>query len=76
MESYNFSINNNQMDSAFEILKFLQDKDQLNLTKYNNEYLRNYQEASINFPPTYKYEINSQEYNKSKKQRTPSWFLI
>jgi len=35
--------------------------------------LRAYREAPIAFPPTYKYDHNSKEYDTSAKQRTPSW---
>jgi hypothetical protein len=34
-----------------------------------NDYL----EHSINFPPTYKFDLNSDEYDTSAKARTPSW---
>ncbi|GAA5888107.1 hypothetical protein JCM6882_000282 [Rhodosporidiobolus microsporus] len=35
--------------------------------------LRSFEEAPILFPPTYKYEHNSDVYDQSAKQRTPSW---
>ena len=73
IEQYNL-INQQDSITSKEILRTLQDRDQLSLTKYNNEFLRNYREANINFVPTYKYEVGSDEYNKSKKLRTPSWF--
>lgn len=73
IEQYH-SINPLDSIASKEILRSLQDRDQLSLTKYNNEFLRNYREANINFVPTYKYEVGSDEYNKSKKLRTPSWF--
>ena len=73
IEQYNL-INQQDSITSKEILRSLQDRDQLSLTKYNNEFLRNYREANINFVPTYKYEVGSDEYNKSKKLRTPSWF--
>lgn len=73
IEQYNLKDPQESIASK-ELLRSLQDRDQLNLTKYNNEFLRNYREANINFVPTYKYEVGSDEYNKSKKLRTPSWF--
>ncbi len=73
IEQY-FAIHKQDSKLSKEILRSLQDRDQLSLTKYNNEYLRNYREANINFVPTYKYEVNSDEYNKTKKLRTPSWY--
>lgn len=35
--------------------------------------LRKLQEAPICFPPTYKYDHNSSNYDTSPKQRVPSW---
>lgn len=32
-----------------------------------------YVEHSITFPPTYKFDINSDDYDTSRKARTPSW---
>jgi len=34
---------------------------------------REFNEGSINFPPTYKYDIGSDEYDTSEKARTPSY---
>jgi hypothetical protein len=35
--------------------------------------LERFQEGSISFNPTYKYDDNSEVYDTSKKQRVPSW---
>jgi len=32
-----------------------------------------FQEAKIAFPPTYKFDVGSDDYDSSKKQRTPAW---
>lgn len=32
-----------------------------------------FQEAEITFPPTYKFDARSENYDTSKKQRVPSW---
>lgn len=49
--------------------------DELNQLRRSNPSfrLRKLQEARICFPPTYKYDHNSDEYDTSAKQRTPSW---
>ncbi|CAD8131415.1 unnamed protein product [Paramecium pentaurelia] len=54
-------------------LAYLLNQEQLGNKKKRNQYLQNYWEGSINFLPTYKYDKNSQIYDTSKKQRTPSW---
>lgn len=35
--------------------------------------LENFTEPPLNFRPTYKYDLNSDEYDTGKKQRIPSW---
>ena len=35
--------------------------------------LRPFNEAPITFPPTYKYNVGSNEYDTSEKKRTPAW---
>ena len=32
-----------------------------------------FSEQPINFPPTYKFDLNSDLYDSSEKKRTPSW---
>jgi hypothetical protein len=39
----------------------------------NKNVFTGYMECSITFPPTYKFDLNSDEYDSSKKARTPSW---
>ena len=55
-----------------DLLKY----DQLNENKHLSKYLMKYQEAPINFLPTYKYDQFSNKYDTSKKQRCPSWFKL
>lgn len=66
----------NQDEKAAErILHELQFSDEIFLTRKLSEYLDKYQEAPITFMPTYKYDVFSNNYDTSKKQRGPSWFF-
>lgn len=58
---------------AKEAFQWLLDQDQLLISRKTNEVLESYTEAPITFLPTYKYDNNSDQYDTSKKQRTPSW---
>ncbi len=50
----------------------------LEYEQFTNEKKRNYElsvleEGPLNFKPTYKFDINTNVWDTSKKQRTPSW---
>ncbi|KAH3687634.1 hypothetical protein WICPIJ_001387 [Wickerhamomyces pijperi] len=47
--------------------------DQLTREIQRGNSFANYQEASVNFKPTYKYDKGTDRYDSSEKQRTPSW---
>lgn len=64
----------NQQTEAEEILTYLISQDQLTQAKYASEVLDGYKEGNITFLPTYKYDPNTDVYDTSKKQRTPSWY--
>lgn len=53
----------------------LLDRDQLLASKRKNPSfrLRTFTEAPITFAPTYKYDVNSDEYDTSDKKRSPAW---
>ena len=51
-----------------ELLKY----DQLSQA-FSQGVLPGYKEALIRFPPTYKFDIGSDTYDSSKKQRAPAW---
>ncbi|OKL63964.1 hypothetical protein UA08_00498 [Talaromyces atroroseus] len=53
----------------------LLERDQLLASKRKNPSfrLRTFNEAPITFPPTYKYDVNSDEYDTSDKKRSPAW---
>ena len=47
--------------------------DQLMKEMKTNVRLRSFLEGSITFPPTYKYDLHSTEYDTSEKRRIPAW---
>ena len=47
--------------------------DQLLVAKVADEFLYRFHEEEITFLPTFKYDKNSDIYDTSKKQRTPSY---
>jgi len=53
----------------------LLERDQLLLSRRKNPgfRLRAFQESSITFAPTYKYNVHSDEYDTSEKRRAPAW---
>ncbi|KAJ9297587.1 hypothetical protein DTO271G3_4362 [Paecilomyces variotii] len=51
----------------------LYENDQLNLQMMAGRTFKFYSEAPITFPPTYKYDIGSDEYDTSEKARIPAW---
>lgn len=53
--------------------KTLLEKDQLTLQMRDNRVFKNYIEGPITFPPTYKYDINSDDYDTSEKCRIPAY---
>lgn len=56
-------------------LKKLLDRDQLNLSKKRNPAfrLKLFQEMPIDFAPTYKYNVGTDQYDTSEKKRSPAW---
>jgi hypothetical protein len=56
-------------------LSKLLERDQLLLSKKRNPgfRLRAFNEAPINFAPTYKYDVGTDNYDSSEKRRSPAW---
>ncbi|KAF2021211.1 DNase I-like protein [Aaosphaeria arxii CBS 175.79] len=56
-------------------LNKLLDRDQLLLSRKRNPgfRLRAFNEAPINFAPTYKYDVGTDNYDTSEKKRSPAW---
>ncbi|EPQ11852.1 Synaptojanin-2, partial [Myotis brandtii] len=53
--------------------KKLLEFDQLQLQKSSGKIFKDFHEGSINFGPTYKYDVGSAAYDTSDKCRTPAW---
>lgn len=51
----------------------LWEKDQLSMAKKCDPLLREFQEGPLLFPPTYKFDKNSNNYDTSEKKRKPAW---
>ncbi|XP_006863513.1 PREDICTED: inositol polyphosphate 5-phosphatase K [Chrysochloris asiatica] len=51
----------------------LWEKDQLSIAKKHDPLLREFQEGALLFPPTYKFDRNSNNYDTSEKKRKPAW---
>nr|BAT46556.1 inositol polyphosphate 5-phosphatase K [Tokudaia muenninki] len=51
----------------------LWEKDQLFIAKKHDQLLREFQEGPLLFPPTYKFDRHSNNYDTSEKKRKPAW---
>ncbi|KAG2375132.1 hypothetical protein C9374_010136 [Naegleria lovaniensis] len=74
--NYRINGNRNVVDKVLKMndLQVLLQNDQLNIErKKGSTDLRFFAEGEISFPPTYKYEKNSNQYDLSKKKRIPAW---
>ena len=54
-------------------LKKLMQYDQLRKSIEAGECFENFKEKNIEFPPTYKFDVNTHTYDSSKKKRIPSY---
>eukprot|EP01016_Furgasonia_blochmanni_P042778 TRINITY_DN5705_c0_g1_i13.p1 TRINITY_DN5705_c0_g1~~TRINITY_DN5705_c0_g1_i13.p1 ORF type:complete len:510 (-),score=81.94 TRINITY_DN5705_c0_g1_i13:289-1818(-) len=73
VERWQEFLDRHQRAEAKALCMKLLENDQLTMRKADTQYLCNYIEGPITFVPTYKYDNNTQIYDTSKKQRTPSW---
>ncbi|XP_013859258.1 inositol polyphosphate 5-phosphatase K [Austrofundulus limnaeus] len=54
-------------------LPLLWERDQLNMAKNTESILEGFMEGSLNFPPTYKFDVGTHTYDTSAKKRKPAW---
>lgn len=73
--NYRIDLTNDAVRSmlAREDLVGLYSRDQLHRSKDAGEVFPGYEEGSITFAPTYKYDNGSDQYDSSEKQRIPAW---
>lgn len=73
--NYRIGLSNDKVQRLCHVgdLETLYDNDQLNLQMVAGLTFPYYSEARITFPPTYKYDLNSDQYDTSEKARIPAW---
>ena len=54
-------------------LDVLYQYDQLRIQQEKKKVLAGYNEGSLTFPPTYKYDIGTDDWDSSEKNRAPAW---
>jgi Phosphatidylinositol 5-phosphate phosphatase len=58
------------------VIRDLLQHDQLNEIFQKGKIFHGFTESPINFMPTYKFDVNTDNYDTSSKQRVPSWTVI
>ena len=73
--NYRISLSNDEVRRLVSEKQWgkLYENDQLNLGMIAGETFRYYNEGTINFPPTYKFDNGTNNYDTSEKQRIPAW---
>ncbi|XP_040036740.2 inositol polyphosphate 5-phosphatase Ka isoform X2 [Gasterosteus aculeatus] len=74
----NFRIQDHGMHFVRSCIKdrtydLLWSKDQLTMMKKSEQILQQFEEGPLDFPPTYKFDPNSDTYDSSGKKRKPAW---
>lgn len=73
--NYRVDLPNDQVRKLIQAGDFgkIFEHDQLNLQMVKGETFPYYNEAQVTFPPTYKFDNGTDNYDTSEKARTPSW---
>ncbi|XP_037322498.2 inositol polyphosphate 5-phosphatase Ka isoform X2 [Pungitius pungitius] len=74
----NFRIQDHGMHFVRSCIKdqtydLLWSKEQLTMMKEKEQILQQFEEGPLDFPPTYKFDLNSDTYDSSGKKRKPAW---
>jgi len=73
IERYQGFLAEGNQKEADHMFGWLLGEDQLIQARDSHEFIGSYKEGAITFLPTYKYDLNSEVYDTSKKQRPPAW---
>lgn len=77
MGDFNSRINGSRDDVEFliqnDIMRILQDNDQLNIERKAGNLAVGYEEGKIEFIPTYRYNPGTCAFDTSRKRRIPGW---
>jgi hypothetical protein len=73
--NYRISLSNERARHLIKVgdLESLFDNDQLSIQKSQGQVFPFYSESRITFPPTYKFDIGTDQYDLSEKARVPAW---
>ncbi|XP_031441097.1 phosphatidylinositol 4,5-bisphosphate 5-phosphatase A [Clupea harengus] len=71
IEDYDIHVVKSAIDSSK--LSLLWERDQLNMAKNSAPILEGFMESTLNFPPTYKFDVGTHTYDTSAKKRKPAW---
>ncbi|KAJ1092614.1 hypothetical protein NDU88_005724 [Pleurodeles waltl] len=66
MHFVKYAIDNNKLGLLWE-------KDQLTMAKSTEHILKGFLEGPLKFPPTYKFDVGTNNYDTSAKKRKPAW---
>lgn len=73
--NYRVDMDKDEMKELIKMddLKPILENDQLKKQQEAGQVFNNFLEGEINFPPTYKYDLFSDDYDTSEKCRAPAW---
>jgi hypothetical protein len=73
--NYRIDLSNERARHLIKVgdLESLYEKDQLSIQMSGGQVFPFYSESRITFPPTYKFQIGTDEYDLSEKARVPAW---
>jgi inositol polyphosphate 5-phosphatase INPP5B/F len=70
--NYRITLERESIEALVEY-KYLYKNDQLFIEKTHNRIFKDYIEPPISFPPTYKYDVGTDDWDSSEKARAPAF---